>query len=346
MQATILGANSVETLHGGAEVYAKKLSQALVEIGFNVDCVLPTQKPHPSDLLVINGSQGTVALWADAWVNRAKAVWVIPHDSIRTFARNNGWYWRRGIDEGLHFLVRAKIRQLVAKGAKVIAVSYANATELSKDFGIEPVIVPNGVEYIEPKITANLDAVREIKNRCKLLGGFVARWDTTKNPEIVRHLAENMPSGVGLVIRSTPDGIYRMSPWPPFKHPNVLWLGLLKRPELYGLYSLLDFLLLPSRYEGFGYVALEAASVGAIPFITPTGLGAYFAQDPKLQPMLITPPPFGSETAREIWPKIIKIQDPALKRNYQESLKPVVYQHRAEQWKKQVQQLALQTVGS
>ncbi|MDX2005787.1 MAG: glycosyltransferase [Meiothermus sp.] len=346
MKATIYGANLPSSIHGGAEVYAGKLAKALEAVGFTVSFALPTYRPQDCDLLILNGSQGTVALWADAWVNRARAVWIIPHDSIRTYARNNGWYWRRPVDEVFHHLLKAKFAQLLSRGARLIAVSHANAAEMRQDFGLDPVLIPNGVDYQSPQFTAALDSVTRFKARFGLLGGFVARWDVTKNPDAVQQMAQQIPPEAGLVIRSSPDGIYAMRPWPPFQHPQVLWLGSLERPELYGLYSLLDFLLLPSRYEGFGYVSLEAASAGAVPFVTPTGLGKLFAQTPALQPLVMNIAPFGSETPQTIWPRILSLSNPAIRQGFQQALQPVVQEHRIEHWVAQIQRLALESVGT
>ena len=345
MKAIIYGANLPQSIHGGAEVYAERMARALQAVGFEVEFALPSYKPRPCDLLVLSGSQGTVALWAEAWVRRAKAVWIIPHDAIRTFARNNGWYWRRLIDEGLHYLLKARFTQLVGRGAILIAGSHANAAEMKLNYGIEPVLLPYGVEYLEPEITPRLDEVQSFKARFALLGGFVARWDVTKNPEAIQALVQQIPPEVGLVIRSSPDGLYALRPWPPFQHPQVLWLGSLERRELYGLYSLLDFLLLPSRYEGFGFVSLEAASVGAVPFVTPTGLGVLFSQTPALQPLVLQVPPFGPETPQTIWPRILSLKDPTVRRRYLAALEPVVRDHHLENWVTRVQELALKSVG-
>ena len=45
-------------------------------------------------------------------------------------------------------------------------------------------------------------------------------------------------------------------------HPRIRWLGLLERPALEAAYRAADAVLVPSRYESFGLVAIEAMSAG------------------------------------------------------------------------------------
>lgn len=333
---------------GGAEIYATRLESALTGIGFEVLHKHFRDRAESCDLLIINGSQGTVALWTSTWEKLAKSIWIIPHDSIKTYSDNNGFYWRKFLDGGpLYWLLKRKIQTLASQGAKVVAVSFANESELARDFGVTPFVIPNGVDFISKEDAKPISDVQSFKEKFRYIGGFVGRWDTTKNPAELTRMIEAMPEDIGMVIRSSPDGIYKFSKFPPFQHPRVLWLGEVSREELYGLYGQIDFLFLLSKYEGFGYVVAEAASCGAIPFVTPTGLGDFFLRDKELHKLVMALPPFGDLKPKEAWEQVLAILDLPEERPYLiDELHNLVAQHTLSKWNKAIQDFAKFTVGS
>lgn len=354
MRAVILGPKHPEKFTGGGEVYAQKLAQAFGEIGIEATYAILTDRPRATELLVLNGGFGSITLLAGAWVNRARVVWVIPHDSLLTFSRNCGLHWRRPFDEVLARLLRRKFQSLARRGAIFIAVSRANGEELRRDFGINPVIIPNGIDMPtgspKPLESPVFDSLKKLRKQVIFLGGFVARWDTAKNPKFIRSFISSMPPEAGMVLRSSPDGIYayyaRLGLLQLPQHERVVHLPLIPREEMVQLYSQLDFLILPSLYEGFGYVILEAALVGVLPFVTPVGLGQDFLQDPVLEKLVIRIPPFGTESVKEVWHRITSIlADLPQQEHIRKQLRTFVTRYSWEGWKMAIQELALQSLG-
>jgi len=354
MRAIILGPKHPEKFPGGAEVYAQKLAQVLGEIGIDTTYALQTDRPRATELLVLNGGSGTIALWADAWVNRARAVWVIPHDALLTSSRNCGLHWRRPFDEVLAQLLRQKFQALARRGAIFIAVSRANGEELRRDFGITPVVIPNGTDIPtrspKPLESPVSDSLKKLRKQVIVLGGFVGRWDTVKNPKFIRSFISSMPPEAGMVLRSSPDGIYtyyaRLGLLQPPQHERVVHLPLISSKEMVQLYSQLDFLILPSLYEGFGYAILEAALLEVLPFVTPVGLGHDFLQDPVLEKLVIRIPPFGTESAKEVWHRITSIlADLPQQEHIRKHLRIFVTRYSWENWKRAIHELARQSLG-
>jgi len=59
---------------------------------------------------------------------------------------------------------------------------------------------------------------------------------------------------------------------PPTARDRVIWLGHVPGEELYGAISRADVVICPSRWEGFGNVALEVKAIGT-PLVVTSGSG-------------------------------------------------------------------------
>ena len=241
MRAVLLNPKPL-TFPGGGERYALLLKSLLERCGLMVAIRSPWDEPEPSDLLILNGGQGTLIWSAGAWVRGADKVWVIPHESLRSATRLTGLHWRRPTDEVLAYGLSAALRSAARrKSLTLIAVSRANAAEMRRDLGLEPVCIPNGVWLPEPRETPLVKQIRRRKADHDLMGAIIARWDPVKNPGFMARLAQAMPEGVGLLLISSPDSFYapltryKLMPWPPFQHPGVEGLGEQKPDELLDL---------------------------------------------------------------------------------------------------------------
>lgn len=338
------------TFPGGGERYALLLRSLLERCGLAVAVRSPWDEPEPSDLLILNGGQGTLIWSAASWVRRADKVWMIPHESLRTSTRLTGLHWRRPTDEVLAYGLSTVLRRAAKqKSLTLIAVSRANAEEMRRDLGLEPVCIPNGVWLPEPRETPLVRQLRRRKADHDLMGAIIARWDPVKNPAMMTRLARALPEGIGLLLVSSPDNLYaplarhKLIPWPPFQHPGVEWLGEQKPEELAALLGLLDFVLLPSRYESFGYVGLEAAMMGAIPFLTPVGVGADLMEHPVLQDLVLETPPHGPMSPREAWERILRLQDEGFRKRVKSALAEFLPQYSLEAWERRFVRLLEQT---
>lgn len=349
MRAVLLNPKPL-TFHGGGERYALLLGSLLERCGLAVAVRSPWDEPEPSDLLILNGGQGTLIWSAASWVRRADKVWVIPHDSLRTSTRLTGPHWRRPIDEVLAYGLSTVLRRAAKqKSLTLIAVSRANAEELRRDLGLEPVCIPNGVWLPKPKETPLVSQLHRSRVQYRLMVAIIARWDPIKNPALILRLARSLPEGMGLLIISSPDNIYAplvrwgLIAWPPLRQRDVMWLSGLESEELAAILGLLDFVLLPSRYEGFGYVSLEAAMMGVIPFQTPVGVGADLKEHPVLQDLVLDLPPHGRMSPAEAWERILWLRDEGFRERVSSALAEFLPLYSLEAWERRFVRLLEQT---
>ena len=168
-------------------------------------------------------------------------------------------------------------QNVVNKVDRFIAVSVSIRKELNQTFGIKNnkiTVIPNGVDTAVFK-RQNADDIRskyQLDNRFVVL--FVGRDDPQKGAkrlvDAVKDLAKQMPD-IMLILVGHKDVYFD-------KH--VLCLPNVSKSELVKLYSLSDVFVLPSIYEPFGIVLIEAMAcetacigmrVGGIPDIIDHG---------------------------------------------------------------------------
>lgn len=136
------------------------------------------------------------------------------------------------------------------KNANVcIANSAFTAQLMKKDYGLDARVIYNAID------TEMFKSLSKAKARLKLGWGnekvvlFVGRPDYTKGFDVVEDVARMMPDIKFVSI---------LFPRNESKLQNHKTLEALKHSELPMYYSAADVLLYPSRFEGFGFVPLEA----------------------------------------------------------------------------------------
>lgn len=349
------------TFEGGGEKFALLLGDVLQKEGWNVEFARPLGRvPSQIDLLVLNGAQGTGLLWARRWIERSKWVWVIPHEALRQEINMLGIYPGRLLDEIVAGILPLAFKYWTRhRGRRVtlIAVGQQNALHLKEWFGTEPEYIPNGVGNLvfeeSSRVRGLLDSIQKKRGNLaagKWLGLIVSRWDYTKNPEGIVKIARSTPENVRLIVRSTPDGLFALRKrlgllrWPPLTHPRVTWVEYpFSRGEVLALMRDSDFLLVPSKYESFSYVALEAAAVGTLPFLTPVGLGWEFSKDPLLARLILPLPPHGRMTVSESWQQILSVlSDEPLVRELKSALRELSMRYSLENWEDRIRGLLYQ----
>ncbi len=101
---------------------------------------------------------------------------------------------------------------------------------------------------------------------------FVGRFEPRKGFDIaagaITRLLQAVPGAtatfVGDVISPAVEGAFRaVGAASLIDDPRVTFAGLVSRPELDDLYAAADVAVMPSRYESFGLVAIEAMAAGA-----------------------------------------------------------------------------------
>ncbi|MFT7678668.1 MAG: glycosyltransferase involved in cell wall biosynthesis [Planctomycetota bacterium] len=158
----------------------------------------------------------------------------------------------------LRWLAKREMTRAVRKSAGVLTVSSATAARLGYHFKVEADVIPNGAEHLQPVPRAPLP------NAPLLYVGHVEpRKDVAT---LVRALAldTSLPD---LYIAGIPKGDHQARLQAKVERlelgSRVRFLGAIDELELRELYATCAAVVLPSTYEGFGIVALEALASGA-----------------------------------------------------------------------------------
>lgn len=164
-------------------------------------------------------------------------------------------------------------KRLAARTSMIIAVSPEEQAHLVDEIGIDPSrirLVPNGIQPVEP-----VDPT-EVRRELGLPGdkaivGFVGRLDGQKAPddllEINALVAAEVPDAHFVVVGEGPMRADLEARWTVGDSPlsgRIDFVG--EQPGTWAM-SGMDLLILPSRYEGFPYVLIEAAHLG-VPIVT------------------------------------------------------------------------------
>lgn len=244
------------TTRTGAEVYVRRLAAGLEQRGHDVHLDLaphayqyfpwlaPFKEPEGCDVVLANSWNSTAI--------RAKAPIVTVYHHVvhspslskdKTFAQklfHRAFVWP---------MESSALRQ----SARNVAVSKSTALDIEGCFGISGVdVVFNGIDtqYFTPPATRS---ARSVNDPLNLL--FVGKPSRRKGFEIVDRIVSTLGDRCSFTCIGSggeaglayPDGDYR---------------GRVSKEELRSAYQDADFLLMPSKLEGFGYSAAEALSCG------------------------------------------------------------------------------------
>ena len=221
--------------------------------------------------------------WLSGWVgNRAKEIWGVPHvTSFHTLGKVKNSALPPGDDPEPPARLAGE-RRVISGADRILAPTPAEADMLITQYGADPGrirIVPPGVDrsvfFPRPKDEAK--ARLHLANTKLIL--FVGRLQPFKGPDVaIRAVAEASALAPDL-MRDVILGVVGGSTMVDGDHDEVSrlmelasTLGMADRvvffpPQPHGrlavFYSAADAVLVPSRSESFGLVALEAESCGA-----------------------------------------------------------------------------------
>lgn len=160
-----------------------------------------------------------------------------------------------------------------------IANSQATASGLRKFCGIEAHVVELGIDV---KHFQRISDAKGLRERFGLpyndfIGLFVGRWDTVQKGTSTLAKIMNDMNSIFWVLACPKD--FNQPPASIVSMPNVTLLNSLAPNDLPRLYSAVDFVIMPSAFESFGYVAAEALSCGTVvigcPATIPALAGVY-----------------------------------------------------------------------
>ena len=244
--------------------------------------------------------------WLSGWVGRsAKEEWGAPLvSSFHTLGKVKNYSLARG--EPPESAARlAGEERVIAASDRILAPTPTEAAQLVGLYGADPAhirLVPPGVDH-EVFSPRGRGAAREELHLSGLrLALYVGRLQAHKGPDVaVRTLAEAIARDPGatrhlqLAIVGGPSGAHHGEEVTRLMQLAAA-LGVTDRVMLYppqtqrrlaDFYSAADVVLVPSRSESFGLVALEAqacgtpviaASVGGLRYVVQDGVGGYLVE--------------------------------------------------------------------
>jgi len=188
------------------------------------------------------------------------------------------------------------LARLSGKGKICIAPAERARIDLEKHRKVKCVVIENGIDTNHFRKLSNKYELREKYQLPKdsIVGLFVGRWgNVVKGTDTLLRLIYRKHDIHWLLVVG-----YGEMPEELKYIENVTILKEVKYEQLPEIYSLADFMFLPSRYEGFCYVAVEALAcelpVIACPDVVPSIYDIY--KDPDFKPLSLS----SSENLEEV----------------------------------------------
>jgi glycosyltransferase involved in cell wall biosynthesis len=177
-------------------------------------------------------------------------------------------------------------------GRTKIAVSWSVREELESYYGFQDVaVLPN---CVDTKVFVKVD---RLSSRRKwgiphdlTVGLYVGRWDVLKGCDILEGTISRTPDIHWVIVLGTgsdPNAVPCIG--------NVQVIEQAAHEDMRELYSAADFMLFPSRYEGFGYVIIEALACGLPVVTTNVGIAKTIYRIAPFDRLLLPDISFGGE---------------------------------------------------
>jgi glycosyltransferase involved in cell wall biosynthesis len=259
----------------GAEVYARRLSKGLVERGHLVDLdIVPHRYQYFPWLAPIKPRGKTDVVVANSWTAAAFAncaplvsiVHHVVHDPVLKGHKSilQTFYHR--------LFVKPMEQAALRRSAVVVAVSKTTAVNVREFLADVPIrTVFNGIDtrFFSPGV-----GLRSTNSDRPIQLLFVGKPSRRKAFDTVAEIVEQL----GDECQFTCIG---PKPEPGIRLPRGLVRGHVSKEDLREAYRNADFLLMPSRLEGFGYVAAEAMACGLPVVCTEGGAVAEVVNPPE-----------------------------------------------------------------
>jgi glycogen(starch) synthase len=256
-----------------AAVWQDAVVAAAQEVEPAHDGIAGTHLLHAHDWMVADAAVRLSRTFAVPWV-------------LTVHATEHGRRQGR-LDQPVHRAVHAAERRAVAAADRVIVCSQAMRAEVTDVLGADPssvVVVPGGVDAAawSPPPSALASARHRWRSQAGPLVVAAGRLEWEKGfTTLVRALpaVRAQHPAVRTVVAGT--GSYRatIEELVASQPAAVVLPGRLDQRELAALMAVADVVVVPSRYEPFGLVALEAMAAGTCVVVTRTGGLAETVQD-------------------------------------------------------------------
>jgi glycosyltransferase involved in cell wall biosynthesis len=219
-----------------------------------------------------------------------------------------------------------------------IAVSEAVRDELASFYGFSDVtVVESGVDLA---LFRPAGAREHVRRRFSVpvnafVGLYVGRWERAKGSDIMEGLAARTPDIYWLLVLASGGGPCALQT----TRTNVCVLQDVTYEELPQLYSLADFLFVPSRYEGFGLTVTEAMACGLPALVGDVGIARKIYHDEPFSSLRLPAFPVPEEEVLRVAAQIISAirQDEALRRHVAQRGREIVEDHYTlDRWEKRM----------
>jgi glycosyltransferase involved in cell wall biosynthesis len=177
-----------------------------------------------------------------------------------------------------HFFVKKVIRQerrLLENAPVVLANSDAIVADLTNAYGVDfsarTVLAPHGT--YDPFVENPARRAMRNKHEDGILVGYVGRFEPRKGVDIaIRAVAKLLKASTNVkAIFAGDSDVTKLKGLGVdggaenlFDDPRVTFAGLVSRHALDDIYAACHVVIMPSRYESFGLVAIEAMAAGAV----------------------------------------------------------------------------------
>ncbi len=243
------------------------MNEHMAQVGAELDDELRFDLVHSHDWLVAEA--------AERVARRAPRPWIATVHATE-YGRHQGW-----VDKYPQSHIHAAERHMVRRADHVITCSRYMRSHVSDVFGIRPAKVTAMQNGIDPRdlepVADDLNALRaqyaEPDERLVLLvgrlvyeKGFHLALDALA--PVIKRLGN-----VRFVVAGTgtAEAELRRQAWRLGLHRKGVFLGWVGDDMLHSLYRIADMSIVPSIYEPFGIVALEAMASGCLCVVADTG---------------------------------------------------------------------------
>jgi glycosyltransferase involved in cell wall biosynthesis len=245
----------------GSDVYVRRLSAALQARGIGVAVTwLPHLLELAPQLARVRPPEGTSLIHGHSWNVFAFARFGLPlvatvHSPIHAAPAQPYKSFAQRLYHDT--LIRRYERQSFDRARTVVAVSHAAAMSVAETFpGVRPVVVHNWVDTRIFQPAPQLPQAAPARPFRLLFAGNRTRW---KGWDLLAGLMARLGNGFELWVAA---GL-RSDVAPDELPPRARTLGCLRDEQAMArAYQACDAVLVPSRLEGFGYVAAEAMACG------------------------------------------------------------------------------------
>lgn len=247
--------------NSGADVYTERLASGLQKHGIDAEITWfsPRYEFFPELMRRHSIPEGIDVIHANSWnaavfIGRGFPVVATVHHLVHDPAFRPYRSLLQAAYHGINVYVREK--RAIEKSDAVISVSEYTASVVRNVFGVNSTVIPNWVEA-DKFCPASINTRNE-KFTLLIAGNKGLRKGSDLLPALSQRLGSGFEIRIAGGLRGKTREIERAN--------NIVDLGRLDEAKLIAEYQRCDAVLSLSRYEGFGYTALEAMASGK-PFL-------------------------------------------------------------------------------